>query len=153
MFHRSCGSPAFTLVEVLIVIAIVGILASAVLGSMSTPRINARDKTRITDLKRLSLELDMYKSACREYPDMLSLSIANGCPTGTTLESFLHATPTDPLGVEYGYATSGAGLSYVLRTTMESDNAALVSDLDGVTNNGVSLDCTDSPTRYYCVGL
>jgi prepilin-type N-terminal cleavage/methylation domain-containing protein len=138
--HLFCG---FTLIELLITVAIMGILASVLLNSMGTSRTDARDKTRATDLRRIALELDMYRSVCHEYPDSLSLTMANGCPSGTT---------SDPLGVAYVYATSSTGNAFVLRTSLEATSTVLTGDVDGATNNGVSLNCADSPNRYYCVG-
>jgi prepilin-type N-terminal cleavage/methylation domain-containing protein len=147
--HLFCG---FTLIELLITVAIMGILASVLLNSMGTSRTDARDKTRATDLRRIALELDMYRSVCHEYPDSLSLTMANGCPSGTTLGSFLTGTTSDPLGVAYVYATSSTGNAFVLRTSLEATSTVLTGDVDGATNNGVSLNCADSPNRYYCVG-
>jgi hypothetical protein len=119
---------------------------------MSQPRGEARDRARVTDLKGIALNLDLYKGLCHKYPNSLTLTTSNGCPSGTTLGTFINTIPTDPLGTSYGYATSSTGLAYVLRASLETALSALTSDFDGATNNGVSLECSDSPTRYYCLG-
>lgn len=50
----------FTLLELLIVIAIIGILASIVLGALGTARANARDAVRIAQLEEIDKALQLY---------------------------------------------------------------------------------------------
>ncbi|MFH1611754.1 MAG: type II secretion system protein [bacterium] len=50
----------FTLIELLVVIAIIGLLASIVLVSVNSVRKKARTTKRISDLKNLSLALELY---------------------------------------------------------------------------------------------
>ncbi len=150
MFYRY-AMHGVTLVELMVVIAIIGIFASVTMNSMTTPRTDARDKSRVTDLKRIGLALDLYKSTCHQYPRELTLTVGQGCPVGTTLDSFLTTLPIDPQGNSYGYATSSTGLRYMVRATLESTSTALSTDIDGTVNYGVSLDCSDSPTKYYCI--
>jgi prepilin-type N-terminal cleavage/methylation domain-containing protein len=147
---------AFTLIEILIVIAIIGILISVSVVGLSSFRENSRDSARIANVAQISLALDLYYGACKQYPATLAAAAANGCASGTTLGTFAdNGIPTDPFGASYSYATSGAGNNhdeFVLRATLERENRELASDLDGVSNKGVSLDCTDTPAYYYCTG-
>ena len=146
---------AFSLIEVLIVVAIIGTLASIVMYGITGSREKGRDTARIADLETLNLSLLRYFEACREYPSALTTTANNGCPSGTTLGSFIPAIPADPLGASYGYSTSGAGNgydAYVVRAELETGHAVLVDDVDGSTNDGVTLECDDSPQFYYCIG-
>jgi prepilin-type N-terminal cleavage/methylation domain-containing protein len=145
----------YTLIELVLVIAIVVILATFGFGSYSEYRAKGRDTARIADIVKIGLAIDMYYEVCREYPATFAVSAGNGCPSGTTLGSYLPSIPTDPLGASYSYSTSGAGNghdAYVARTELESEHAVLADDIDGATHDGASLDCTDAPQSYYCIG-
>src|SRR3989344_6120473 len=50
----------FTIIELLVVILIVGVLATVVLGSFSTSRIKARNAQRMSDLTQIQLALEQY---------------------------------------------------------------------------------------------
>jgi len=59
---------SFTLVELLMVIAIIGILSAVVIVNVSQARLAARDSQRIADLASIQLALEKYKSANGHYP-------------------------------------------------------------------------------------
>jgi hypothetical protein len=103
----------------------------------------------------MSFAVDRYYETCREYPATLTVGANNGCPSGTTLGTFIPSIPTDPLGASYTYGTSGSGNgydAYVARAELERSHAVLTDDLDGNTHDGASLACDDSAQLYYCVG-
>jgi len=58
----------FTLIELLVVIAIIGVLASVVLASLNTARAKARNTRRISDLRQISLALELYYDTNNGYP-------------------------------------------------------------------------------------
>lgn len=77
----------FTLVELLVVITIIGILATIVTVSLGGARSRARDTKRIADLKQLEVALELYTDANRGvYPTALSQLV----PT------YLTVVPSDP---------------------------------------------------------
>lgn len=59
---------AFTLIELLIVIAIIGILVTTGIFSWQSAQAKARDNKRITDLKSIQTALETYKNAKGRYP-------------------------------------------------------------------------------------
>ncbi len=61
----------FTLIEVLIVVSIVGLLASVVLVGLGGFRARGRDARRVADLKSLQNGLELYYARNNSYPDTL----------------------------------------------------------------------------------
>ncbi len=153
--HNASRAPGgFSLVELMLVVAIVVALTVVTISWLMQARETGRDAARTADVKKVSLALDMYYEQCRQHPATLSTTAANGCPSGTTFADFLPDIPTDPLGSVYAYDTNGAGNNhdaYVVRATLEANNSELATDLDGATHQGVSMDCDDA-SLYYCLG-
>ena len=106
---------SFTLIELLIVIAIVGVLTSLIIPIVGNTRAKARDAKRMEDLRQFQLALEMYYSDNNHYPiweEGGGLSEpANPLITGTTsspsfFTSQYMAKPTglkDPLPSKYVY--------------------------------------------------
>ncbi len=58
----------FTLIELLVVISIIGLLSSAVIGSLSEGRKRANDSKRSQELAQLKIALEVYYTARGNYP-------------------------------------------------------------------------------------
>lgn len=91
----------FTLVELLVVVGIIGVLASVSLVSISSVRMRARDSKRIQDVRELSKALDLYAISNANY-------LLQGCGAGSvTKDCVLPAdfpmsnfiSVSDPIGV------------------------------------------------------
>ena len=63
---------AFTLIELLISIAIIGILSSVVLANLQSSRSKARDAQRIATIKQIQTALEVYKVKNGTYPQTSS---------------------------------------------------------------------------------
>lgn len=85
--------PAFTLVELLIVITIIGILAVALVPRISGGPARARDAKRQADLNTISLGLELYANDNGgEYPESACLSGENA-----DLDSYMTGgVPSEP---------------------------------------------------------
>ena len=105
----------FTMIELLIVIALISIILLLVMTSLTTQRKKARDSVRISDIQKIRLALDEYRLACGEFPQSLELAANNGCPPEVSLADFLPQIPKSPeyssdselfptQGVDYFYA-------------------------------------------------
>lgn len=70
----------FTLVELLVVISIIGLLASIVLVSLNNARGKARDARRITEMKQIMTMLELYIDKNGSLPSSLDYGEGNSSP-------------------------------------------------------------------------
>ncbi len=66
---------AFTLIELIVVIAIIGLLSSMILASVNSAREKARDARRFADMRQIQLALELYYDDHNRYP---ATSSSNG---------------------------------------------------------------------------
>lgn len=125
----------FTLVELLIVMAIIGVLATFFIGGYTGTQKKARDANRKSDLKQISNSLEIYFNDHNRYPAESSGTIA-GCPSTVptscawgsgeftdTLTVYYKTVPADPLsaqGSTYIYRTDVNGTYYKLYAGLEN---------------------------------
>jgi len=136
----------FTIIELLIVIAIIGILATLVLTNFQGAQAKSRDVTRKSDINSLYQKLEEFYNENGGYPDgALSLAILPGLDAGALTDaddnaivSTFTASATKPTLTqtntnEYAYAAYGdadcienaSGFSctkYTLATFMEQED-------------------------------
>jgi len=145
----------FTLIEILIVVAIIGILASIILVGLSSFRSQGRDARRIADLHQVQNALELYFTKNGTYPTAIADSAAGWTTFSNTLTGAgigVYVIPKDPTATQtYKYAYSAGG--YVLAATLENTgNPALANDVDGTIYS--AIDCTGgTPETVYCVQL
>lgn len=137
----------FTLIEVLIVVAIVGILASVVLVGLGPVQRRGRDARRISDLRQVQTGLELYYAKNGTYPSAVDWAGLKSALIGGSIG--VSNVPNDPSsGKEYKYATNGT--TYVLGAILEdTTNPVLSEDLDTNSISG-GFTCAD-PT--YCLEL
>lgn len=136
----------FTLIEVLIVVAIVGILASVVLVGLGPVQKRGRDARRISDLRQAQTGLELYYNKNGSYP-----ASSDWATLTNTLKSAgigVSNIPKDPsAGKTYMYVSNGS--SYVVGATLEDgSNPILNEDIDSNPISGFS--CGDP---VYCLEL
>jgi prepilin-type N-terminal cleavage/methylation domain-containing protein len=159
----------FTLIEVLVVIAIIGILSSVVLASLSIARMKSRDAKRIAELGQLALALELYFDVNQSYPSTtpVGYSGADAAVQFLTTLNFLPPQQLPPVGSEptylyHGVNASGECLleadgictSYAIGSTLErSDNVVLDTDGDqtvGTVFYGSGSTCLASGGTEQC---
>lgn len=90
-------SQGFTLVELLLVIAIIGILSTIVLTSLAGARAKARDAKRVADIKQIQLALALYYTDNGYYPLSIYRTLsAGGLTTLGLAPTYLPSVPLDP---------------------------------------------------------
>lgn len=112
------GAKGFSLLEILVVIAILGILAVTGIGTYTSSLGKSQDARRKSDLSTISKALESYYNDKGSYPG--DLSVTNLCASDTNC--YLKTTPKDPNGTDYCYvlgSTNGAAQSFQLYAKLE----------------------------------
>lgn len=157
---------AFTLVELIIVIAIIGILSSIGVQSYVGYLETARDVRRIDDLSTVSKFLEEYAKINAKYPSPdapTSITWADSevwrqgsVGDGLALLLKLSSKPKDPIyrNTEYGYSVTSNGKSYELSAVYESDSSklAMLSETEGRISPFVP-DTFASSAKYPAVAM
>jgi len=88
----------FKLIELLVVVAIIGLLSSIILVSVIAAKIRARDAKRLADLYQFSKALEMYFNDNKGYPTApaggVLLSAAN---VANMVPNYLNKMPVAPI--------------------------------------------------------
>ncbi len=156
----------FTLIEILIVVAIIAILASIVLVGLGPTQQSGRDARRLSDLHEVQNALELYYNKCGFYPS----GAANpDCPAAANLATYTDmstalsgspstgggAIPNDPTsGRAYYYesfsdSSGNAAVTYTLGATLENSNNSVWNGYTAPANTpGISCDKPN-----YCLTL
>lgn len=151
------------MIELLVAIAIIGLLAAVVLVMLNSTRANARDARRLEDLKSVVAALELYEDRYQAYPndgpDAATPALRwNAFMTQLQNAGLLGRRAIDPTNnppYQYDYAESPAytaggeclpsagSVAWLLAAQLENTNgAALVIDSD-CAFTGAAPDCTD----------
>ena len=116
---------AFTLVEILIVVVILGILAAIVVPQFTNAANDARAGNLQTQISTISNPIELFRARTGAYPTLAQL---NAAPTDTTLGTsfgalvdadYLKSSPTNPVNGEQDAAAAAAadvGWTWVVAT-------------------------------------
>lgn len=128
-----CG---FTLIEMLVVVAIFGILVSVVLARVVIAKAYARDAKRVESVRQLENALELYEKSESNYPVCAPEAVINGEDDCLSLAlisaNSMGRTPTDPIGGFAGSCgdinsfvycyVSADGATYTIRYHLETDS-------------------------------
>ncbi|MDO8611073.1 MAG: prepilin-type N-terminal cleavage/methylation domain-containing protein [bacterium] len=164
IFNLNFNKKAFTLLELMIVIVILGVLAALISGNFITSLKKGRDAARKSDLEQVQKALEMYYEDNRAYP-VAGSSITTGeinlsgnagsqfchpslgC-SSTTGKVYMQKLPVDPkssCNYFYVHETSN-GEGYSLYSTLENN-----LDTGKGTGTYSTTDCggaTTCPCKY-----
>lgn len=99
------GEAGFTLVELLVVLAIIGLLATVVVVNVLPAQSGARIQKAKADLALIEQGLELYRLDAGRYPDPAEGLAALTVPTG--MGAALKRLPADPWGRPYNYRMPG----------------------------------------------
>lgn len=137
----------FTLIEMLVVVAIIGILSTFVLTELTGVRGNVRDTKRIADIRIIQAALEAYYERMDSYP--------------VDLYDEIFQIPYDPQRdpvtgepIKYGYTRRDGGESYVLGTCLELPRpAGIVHWETNFKINMIIRECNCLGERVFCAGV
>ncbi|MDP3958160.1 MAG: prepilin-type N-terminal cleavage/methylation domain-containing protein [bacterium] len=134
----------FTIIELLVTLAIIGMLASLAMTSLTASRAKSRDAARVSDVKQLQNALQLYLNDNKQYPATLD--------PAELVPLHIRAVPRDPLtGASYSYAALMSGnrcIDYHLGATLETVSAGtgvLSNDFD---SGSAGTVCTGSAANF-----
>ena len=119
----------FTLVELLVVVSLIGVLATLVIANLNSARERARDANRKSDLRNIQTALRLYYNDNGRYPASASASIV-ACPTTCVWGSpwtngsvtYMGTLPDDPLSTQDYQYTYINDDSYTLEACLENES-------------------------------
>ncbi len=139
---------AFTLVELLIVIAIIGILASLLLPAVGRVQINAKSGSTRTLLSQIESALNQYKAVYGFYPDFLEgkgrINLAEGTNTENLVKSL---SAKNPDGTNLSNSDR-VGLNRQNKSFLNFDQKSLIRSKNGAWR---IVDAFNNPNIYIVV--
>jgi len=112
----------FSLIELLVVVAIIALLVAIAIVSTSRTNAQKRDAIRMMNMNEISKALALYQNTYQKYP-IYTGNITGSDSMSTTLQSAgtISKVPTDPLaGYNYTY-TSANGANFTLGFCLETN--------------------------------
>lgn len=104
----------FTLIEILVVMAIIGMLAIMVAPNIFNQQAGARRDAALSQISTLEAALDTYRLDVGEYPDDLEGLMENSSDSAAWNGPYLRrAVPVDPWGNEYVYEATAREFSLI----------------------------------------
>ncbi len=112
--ERSCSiRSGFTLIEVLLVVAILGILAGVVVVNFSGKGKGARIKATRTSIAAICTAIDMYEVDIGRFPSSLDALAKNDGSANWNGPYLRGGVPADSWGTPFSYTTEGRGYRVV----------------------------------------
>ena len=112
--HTPATGAGFTLIEILVVMAIIGMLAMMVAPNIFNQQAGARRDAALAQISALEAALDTYRLDVGQYPDSLEGLVENNSGRAAWNGPYLRReVPLDPWGNEYVYDSDGRGFTLV----------------------------------------
>jgi general secretion pathway protein G len=110
----STGQMGFTLIEILVVMAIIAMLAVMVAPNIFNQQAGAQRDAALSQISTLEAALDTYRLDVGEYPDSLDGLMRNDSDRASWNGPYLRRdVPKDPWGNEYVYDVNGRDFTLI----------------------------------------
>jgi len=107
-------SRGFTLIEILVVMAIIGMLAVMVAPNIFRQQAGAMRDAALSQISSLETALDSFRLDMNQYPDSLSELMENESGSASWNGPYLRREiPADPWGNEYMYQSDGRNFTLI----------------------------------------
>jgi len=104
----------FTLIEILVVMAIIGMLAVMVAPNIFRQQAGAMRDAALSQISSLETALDSFRLDMNQYPDSLSELMENESGSASWNGPYLRREiPADPWGNEYVYQSDGRNFTLI----------------------------------------
>jgi len=123
----------FSLIELLVAIAIIGLLTAGVIAGLNIAREKARDARRIQDVNEIKKALSLHIISENTFPIALTSTALTGedAVSLALIESgTLSTIPLDPLNpiYTYDYISNSNGTNYTVSFCLETDSLSNYSE-------------------------
>lgn len=146
------GSKGFTLTEILVVIAIIGILTTVVSISTSSAKKQSRDAKRKADLELVAGALEIYYAQNKTYPLSTSEQSVSNALNILITDGYISTLPEDPKKTEpgqvYNYQTDETGTKYYLDAQLERTETPTISNITANPYQPGTYTASDNKTHY-----
>ena len=108
--HQSSIRKGFTLIELMIVVVILGLLATVVMPKILSKPDQARQTKAAVDIRSIQQALALFKTDTGRFPttaEGLQALVTNPGLKGYDPDAYLERVPTDPWGNKYIYICPG----------------------------------------------
>jgi len=141
----------FTLIELIVVVAILGTLATLVMIRFTGAQSSARDTRRQSDVRQYQNALEVYANRSNSlypvYASAINVTTSSFCNTELKLTN----CPDDPQGANpYKYQSNASGTEYVVWTRLEKPNTAGNTEYYIVCSNGSVGRKETAPSSATC---
>ncbi len=141
---KKLNEKGFTLIEFLVVIAIIGLLSTLAVVALGNARQKSRDARRLSDLKQLQTALELYYTDQTAYPAGSAVTLGDSthaCLNSTGFAAtgcanpYMGQVPSDPLAAQSYTYTSASGtysVTATLETTMNNLSGGITLSPSGI---------------------
>jgi prepilin-type N-terminal cleavage/methylation domain-containing protein len=151
---------AFTLVELLVVLSIIGLLSSVAVVAMNNTRAGARDAKRAADLSALRNAMELYFADNNSYPVATAWYGGTGNCFGTVTDNwipglspdYMKKLPLDPKPVNcstvYLYGSNGTDYKIIAHVPEYCENPNMINIKDPARDGGPNGSIVDGTTCW-----
>jgi type II secretory pathway pseudopilin PulG len=121
--YSNTSTRGFTIIEVLVILAVMALIAGIVVGSLTRGRDKADDTKRIADMKEIELAMRAHFEFNGAYPSGNGVELGVGGAIDDSISEYLTEVPDNGYWYDDSFECDGSS-HYVLMTEMTEENNA-----------------------------